>query len=489
MRILTLPAALAAFALALATAGCATAQEACPTAAAYRVKPVDGDTFHVEADFTSPTSRLDLFYFPIADRPQGQAESIRNVHAYGDDGQPVELTYVGEGGWETQSGEAVSRLTYEVRADHDAADWNQGGPGMDEVATRFDDSYFFAGHAFFLIDYDAPACPVTVEFDVPQDWNIVAPWEMDGRTARAANPWNLGQNAFVMGPAKPSQAVLSGLTINMLISSGADEIADGISGILGSVPQTYMDFFGGAPGDRYSVFVFTDTMSDGGAFQNSFAMRIATPFSPADEIVWSHTLGHEVMHLWIGAGAIHSTDPESTYWFTEGFTDYLTIKLMYQSGHLDEAMLKQRLANILRRYEIAKRRTPDATLAEAGANKQENWELVYGGGSLVALLLDATVSAEHPGMFRDMMRDLYEHSGTAYTPESLIARMDASTGGEASRIVDWVNSRPDANAIRQRLLPLGLDSARFGFDEVYVDFAECGEADCVPAFLAKPEPD
>ena len=394
------------------------------------------------------------------------------------------MEYIGEGAWKPADESGVSRVVYEVWADHDDVDWGIGGPGKDEVATRFDNSYFFAGHAIFLIDFDAPACPVTVRFDVPEDWHITSPWKLDGRTITAANPWNLAQNAFVIGPAEPVRAELPGLTVDMLASSDAKVISDDVSELLKIVPQTYIEYFGSSPEDKYSVFLFTDTMSDGGAFQNSFAMRIATPISPADRITWSHTLGHEIMHLWIGAGAIHGADPDEIYWFTEGFTDYLTIKLMYQAGLMDEAMLKQRIANILRRYEIAKRRSPGISLADAGTNKGENWELVYGGGSLVALVLDATVSAESPDAFRDMMRDLYDGSETAYTLTSLLERMNQATGGQASEIVRWVDSQPQASEIRERLLPLGVDMTTFRFDEAYVEFTPCKEESCVPGFLA-----
>lgn len=475
--------------LLLGLPGHGSAQETCPAVAAYRVQQLNADVFRVEADFTSPASQLDVFFFPVEDRPQGQAESIRNLEGFSASGDHVALEYIGEGAWTPVGSTGVSRVTYEVHADHDKVDWGIGGPGKDEVATRFDNSYFFAGHAFFLIDYSAPECPVTVEFDLPPDWNITSPWKLQGRTAIAANPWNLGQNAFAMGPAEPVRKELPGLTVDMLVSSQAEEIAGDVSELLSVIPQTYTDFFGSSPEEKYSVFLFTDKMSDGGAFQNSFAMRVATPISPTDKIVWSHTLGHEIMHLWIGAGAIHGVEPDDIYWFTEGFTDYLTIKLMYQAGLIDEAMLKQRIANILRRYEIAKRRSPDISLAEAGKNKGDNWELIYGGGSLVALVLDATVSAENPGMFRHMMRDLYEQSESPYTLASLVGQMDQSTDGLASLIVDWIDSHPEANEIRQRLLPLGLDLTTFRFDEAYVGFSSCEDADCVPGFLERPQSD
>ena len=75
--------------LALGVSGCASAQKACPTAASYIVQPLDADTFRIEADITSPASQLDLFYFPIDARSQGQAESIRNLQGFSAAGDAV----------------------------------------------------------------------------------------------------------------------------------------------------------------------------------------------------------------------------------------------------------------------------------------------------------------------------------------------------------------------------------------------------------------
>ncbi len=471
--------------LAFGLAGSAFAQDKCQAPiATYNVRNIDIDTFSVEASINKPTSRFDVFAFPIKERPEGQSESILFLQGYAQNGDPVDLHYVGEGGWETDEGKYVSRITYQVRADHDEVDWGKDAPGKDEVATRFDETYFFVGHAFFVINYDWPACPIEVDFELSEEWIITSPWKMTGRTAIAANPWNLGQNAFAMGLDEPRTAELSGLDITWLISSDAKEIEGRINELMDVIPRTYIDFFGSAPGNRYATYFFTDYMSDGGAFENSFAMRIAKPISPADEIVWSHTLGHEIMHLWNGAGAIQGKKPDQTYWFTEGFTDYLTIKLMRKAGLIDDNMLMQRIANVLRRYEIAKRRSPNVTLADAGKSKGANWELIYGGGALAALILDAEASKQGTNTFRDAMRDLYEHSDNPYELDDLMERLDRSTNGKASQIVTWVNSSPSANDIRQRLIPLGIDSTTFRFDEVYVVFLECGKNSCAPDFLA-----
>ena len=452
----------------------------------YKVGRVDADTFSVEADFATPTSRLDVYFFPIKGRSEGQVESIKDLQAYDGNNAPISLKYVGEGGWETDSAQKAARITYQVRADHDAVDWGDGGPGKDEVATRFDNSYFFVGHAFFVIDYDWPSCPIDVVFDLPDDWVVTSPWPMNEMTATPSTPSNLARNGFAMGTDRPKSAKLGELEITWLTSANLKPVEKRITELMEIVPAEYSEFFGGAPGQKFNTYFFSDYMTDGGAFENSFAMRVAYPLSAADELVWSHTLGHETMHLWNGAGGIKGANPERTYWFTEGFTDYLTIKLMRKAGLIDDALLQQRLANILRRFEIAKRRSPNVKLADAGAKKMENWELIYGGGALTALLLDAELSAKDPTAFRRAMRDLYAHSDEPYELERLMARLNASTGGKAGELVSWIEGAPSAMEIRKRLASSGIDVTNFGFDEVYVVFPDCGKPSCAPAFLAGP---
>ena len=466
----------------------ASAAHACDSViATYDVSLAREDTFSVSAAFRQPTSRLDLFWFPVSERPEGQAESIANLRGFDASGKEISLAYAGEGGWESPPGETVSAISYEVMADHDQVAWGGvGSPGKDEVATHFDNSYFFAGHAFFLIDYDWPDCPVDVAFNLPAGWNVTSPWAMKANVATAPVPMNLAQNVFAMGTDKAETVRLGGRTLTWLIADDLKQARPDIEKLLQTLPATYAEFWGGADWDKYLVFIFGDDMTDGGAFQDSFAMRLATPLNEAEKITWSHTLGHEMMHLRNGAGLLRGENPDETNWLTEGFTDYLTIKLMRKAGFLSDDMLEQRIANILRRYEIARLMSPDVKLFEATKRRRENWFLIYGGGALTALLLDAELSAQDPEAFRDLMRDLYAHSDQPYSLERLVGRMNAASGGKAGELIAWMDGRPSAADIRQRLTQHGLEVAYFGIDEFYVRFPEC-EGDCAPAFLEGPK--
>jgi predicted metalloprotease with PDZ domain len=474
------PSALAFAGLALA---CAAANSHAATTE-YRVSYAGNDRFQVEAEFAQPTTRLDLNNHGSKARPNGQAESVKDLQAFDAQGKPVPVSFVGNGGWEVKQG-AASRICYTLVADHDAADW---AAGKDEVATKFDHSFFFASDAFFLMDYDWPKQSIDVRFDLPKGWRVTAPWPQHDGVFVAPNPDDVGSNAFAMGTDAAQQAKAGALTLTWLSDSRVKAIEPRLLPMFDKLPAVYTDFWGGSPGSALTVFFLSDPETDGGAFHNSFAMRLATPLRPSETRVWEHTLGHELMHVWMNNSndGVRLGSGGQTYWFTEGFTDYLTVKLMHEAGLLDDAMFQQRLANQIRRYEFGRRLSPGVTLAAAGKEKHKNWELVYGGGAVMALLLDAELSRTSPTAFRDALRRVQHQGPVTLDAPALLKLLDESSKGRASAIMQQLDAGMSTAQLRDALAPSGVTVEGFATDEVYVGFADCRPADCVTGFLRKP---
>lgn len=455
-------------ALACAFAGCfhVALAGAADTRTTYRVSYAGHDAFQVEANFAQPTTRLDLNSHESKARPKGQAESIRDLQAFDADGKPVPIEFVGTGGWEMKQG-AARRVRYRVIADHDAADWIAG---KDEVATKFDHSYFFASDAFFLNDYDAPKQPIEVRFELPKDWRVTAPWPKRGDAYVAPNPDDFGTNAFAMGTDAPTTARAGALQLTWLSDSRVKAIEPRLLPMFDKLPAAYTEFWGGSPGEALTVFFLSDPDTDGGAFHNSFALRLATPLRPSERLVWEHTLGHELMHVWMNNSndGIRLGSGGQTYWFTEGFTDYLTVKLMHEAGLLDDALYGQRLANQIRRYEVGRRLSPGVTLVGAGKEKHKNWELVYGGGAAMAMLLDAELSQVSPTAFRDALRRVQHQGAATLDAPALLKVLDETSAGRASAVMQKLDAGMALADFRSELAPAGLSVEGFASDEVYV---------------------
>src|SRR5262245_51785314 len=108
----------------LLAAGAAHAQAPDDPVAHYRVTYAGEDAFRVEATFAVPAMQLDLNSHESS-RELAQAGSVKDLVAYGADGLPIPIAFVGNGTWKL-GGRAASRVTYTLVADHDAYTWIAG---------------------------------------------------------------------------------------------------------------------------------------------------------------------------------------------------------------------------------------------------------------------------------------------------------------------------------------------------------------------------
>ena len=464
------------FAASLAATGTSCSQNF----ASYQVTYVSERLFEVEATFISPQQTVGVYHQPTQERPEAQSESIRNLEAFAADNAPVPISYAGEGDWETDS--PVLRIRYQVRADHDEVKWRHGA---DEIAHAFSGGYYFTGSAFFVGPFpEETTCPVSVNFKIPDDWKLSAPWATGNSDGEALSMTDLQDNGFVIGPFEPVEERAGNLLITSVFDPKIDDaVRPVVSGVLEKLVPAYIEYFDGQPAANYSTFHFAYSNSDGSAFQRSFTLQYEWPLNDTETPIWRHVLAHETMHLW--TGAVIRADHEIE-WFTEGFTDYLAAKMLYQEGFLDDEGLRKQLAVIISRHQLGKRMSGETSLREAGANKGGNWFLIYGSGALMALILDAEMSVEQLGSFDEMMTALYHHSTDPYTFDRLMTFMNEHSNGRAGEVFDLVDNGLRPNQINTLLKPAGLGVAGY-VDQTYISFdGKCGKKKrCAPAFLQK----
>jgi predicted metalloprotease with PDZ domain len=453
------------------------AAQSCPASTTrYDVRTDGSGVFTVEAHLAVPSRELTLRFSEAVGRPEGQAASVQELTAWAGDA-PVAVSYQGRGVWGTS--QPVTRIRYQLRGDHDAVRWTGGG--RDEVGGRLDAGWYFAGNAFFLTDPSWPPCPIGLRFLLPDGWALLSPWPRVAGQLRATGPDALVDNAFALGPITLGHVDAGTMQLEYAIDARLPSAEARVRPLLATLPKVLAEFFGNTPADRYAVIVLAGDGMDGGAFLNSFTLQLPNPARDTDALVWSHALAHEMIHLWLG-NHIHGAEPDATSWFTEGFTDYLAVKLMYQAGQLDESMLVQRLANLVRRVRLAPRLSPGVGLVEAGRAKSSHWERIYGGGATLALLLDAAEPAGFTAALRAMSRD----AAQPLTQADILARLDAHTNGAASQAFRAVNDGISSGDLSRRLDAAGLEVTGYAPDEVYLRFrGGCLTRECVPAFLRR----
>ena len=88
----------------------------------------------------------------------------------------------------------------------------------------------------------------------------------------------------------------------------------------------------------------------GNGLYHSFALQLA-PSSKLDDGV-QHLFAHELFHYWNGR-KLEAADPERlVFWFTEGFTDYYALRILFESGIWDARTYAKWLNKHLREYAL-----------------------------------------------------------------------------------------------------------------------------------------
>jgi predicted metalloprotease with PDZ domain len=188
-------------------------------------------------------------------------------------------------------------------------------------------------------------------------------------------------------------------------------------------------------------------------------------------------LAHEHFHEWNGH-VIRLAQPEQLgYWFSEGFTDFYTRRLLARGGLLSPA---QELAAWNRRLAAycanPERYAPAERVREAFWSVREVGELPYQRGDLIALLADHAIRSRSQGerSLDDVMRALVAHAEAGagpFTSAELLAAIGELAGPESqAQLRAWALDGieppfpPDLGAPELRLVPHDVPSFDTGFD-------------------------
>jgi predicted metalloprotease with PDZ domain len=176
---------------------------------------------------------------------------------------------------------------------------------------------------------------------------------------------------------------------------------DSLVSILKSVVQGHRDFWKDHSDTIYTVtFLPVDgaTWSDtskflsygGSGLTNSF-LSFATNNPGLELTMIRYVYVHELMHRWIG-GKIENAAEEQQYWFSEGFTEYFTLKNSLRYGLID---VKEFLQNFNQDFMQAHYISPMKAMPNDSMNYTNFWsgnkdweKLPYRRGCLYAFYLD-----------------------------------------------------------------------------------------------------
>lgn len=142
--------------------------------------------------------------------------------------------------------------------------------------------------------------------------------------------------------------------------------------------------------------------SDGGnyggtALHHAFAMHTAADFTVASS-AFDFLIGHEHLHSWVPSRIgirPKGADEGLSYWFSEGFTNYLTHRLLVKAGLWNRERYAEAVNKVIQRYLASSARNFDnRTTADNFWKRRDAGDMPYLRGELVALRWNAALAAK-----------------------------------------------------------------------------------------------
>lgn len=190
---------------------------------------------------------------------------------------------------------------------------------------------------------------------LPKDWILADSFGTGGRTRRTNIAFEkLGQTITVAGDFRLTEVAVAGKPVSVAMR-GKWNFADAeLAEMVRRVIASQREFWKDNSQDRFLVTLVPidegpNAFSFGGTgLQDSFAL-FATPNAEVPRLRW--LLAHEYFHNWNPTALGKMGDPEQRlYWFSEGFTEFYTFRLLYRSGIITEAEFIETYNNLIREY-------------------------------------------------------------------------------------------------------------------------------------------
>lgn len=178
---------------------------------------------------------------------------------------------------------------------------------------------------------------------------------------------------------------------------------------------------------------------------DSFSFYLPGKFSREHVPFFYPQLVHEFTHSWIGVDVIaNSTQPATMKWFTEGFTEYYTLKISKKTGFYNDDQYLDNLNEHIKKYMISPFRSLNITEYNEGYIYDERLEnLAYNKGAVFAFYLDGYIREQTANRFNldHFMDALFEEESmrkmkSNLTNDFIINIAKEKLGVDISELVD-----------------------------------------------------
>lgn len=371
---------------------------------------------------------------------RGLDRFVANIRAFAD-GRAVDVRRVDLDQWEVESkGCARVRLEYEVFLAHrEVFDVSGHRPGLNEVPILEQEWAFFLGHMIFLrpdwVDKEA----VHLSVDAPAGWRVASPWPTEGDAGLlAGSHQELRSNYFAVGDLVVREEKAAGMPLTVTYVSGwaeADKVEQLVNELV-SIVETLNRLMGRAPRPSSLVVMHLheDPSSFGGSVRrDSIILRIPAVLDDTSVGAVRQLIAHEWFH---GFQRAHPAE-DDCQWLHEGFTDWMALVALLESGLVDREEWVGMLESKIREAKADARRAGRPTLPRASTgffHDRNQRRFSYSGGTALAFRLDGLLRAagDERGLTAFLKRLFGEWADErdTYTIDEVL-ELAAEHGGEA----------------------------------------------------------
>ena len=253
------------------------------------------------------------------------------------------------------------------------------------------------GNAFLLVPQSGGGLPEQYEFtlrwELPDGWKAACSWGVGPHVGALMAPTDVRHSVYLAGEIITRTEERAGrrVSVAMLDRFGFD--ADRFVKLASTIVAQECDFM---EEKDFPPFLVTavpvgeavkagDTRLSGMGLYQSFALMAA----PGSELTdaFEHLFAHELFHHWNG-GVLRAKQPDKlAYWFVEGFTDYYSLRILYESGYWEPEVYAKWINRHLREYDKnpAKNASNEDIFARYWQERETIGEVPYQRGLLLGL--------------------------------------------------------------------------------------------------------
>ncbi|HYP27865.1 MAG TPA: hypothetical protein VE262_14205 [Blastocatellia bacterium] len=318
-----------------------------------------------------------------------------------------------------------------------------------------DDFAFFTGTQLFLLPEGHRRLPSTVNFRVPQGWNVVSALK---ETSNPLTFTSTDYDTLVDSPTQMGRFDLAKFEVDGKphYFAGAPagvfspEKIEQMKEVLGAIALTQKDVFGALPYEKYVYFYFftqAESNASGGLEHGNSFVAFHPEGANALPQYMARLAAHEFFHVWnvkrIRPAELwpydYSREVETPLlWVSEGFTNYYAALTLYRAGLADRKAFLRQVGGVISTIEGNEARKY-ISMASASVSTWLGYDTpvafsisYYPGGQNLAALLDLSIIHDTGGAssLDDVMRALYQSSylkGKGFSAEDLIGIINRIT--------------------------------------------------------------